>query len=260
MLGKRIVKLLKTAARGEIDLLGNIDLRDLGAVSQFCARLSGVTHLIHLAAVVPVNKVSLDIRNAYEVNVNGTANLYGEVLKRFPKIRSVLASSSHVYGSSKSPISESDPLLPLTQYGRTKLAAEFVATDFASSSGASLCVARIFSMYSHDQEPSFLYPSLRTRHNKLVDGELLEVPGWNNIRDFLPADTVANLVINLLFSEVAGPINVGSGKAESVGQFATRVLPGHPRVSPKLADESPSSVVADVTRLKGAILGGLEVS
>ena len=83
-----------------------------------------VDAVVHLAAIVSPHLSAKKPQTVNQVNVSGTLNVLRAAVKR--KIdRIVFASSSSVYGNQTIlPISESNPLEPITPYGASKLSAE----------------------------------------------------------------------------------------------------------------------------------------
>ena len=58
-------------------------------------------YIIHLAAIVPIQKISLNKKLAYNVNFKGTCNLVDSIKKNYKKkIWFFYSSTSHVYGFS----------------------------------------------------------------------------------------------------------------------------------------------------------------
>ena len=86
------------------------------------------TAIVHLAAVALPSYERHAPRHAWNVNVTGTMNLAGSVMRHAPKARFVYVGSSEAYGASflsvAGPVTESAPLRPMTVYGATKAAAD----------------------------------------------------------------------------------------------------------------------------------------
>ena len=71
--------------------------------------------------------------------------------------RVLLASSSSVYGRTEGPVGEDAPLLPLSEYGRSKLSAERLARERAAALGIELVVLRYFTVYGPRQRPDMAF-------------------------------------------------------------------------------------------------------
>lgn len=93
------------------------DIRDMKPLKD---ALKGVDAIVHLAAIVGFPACDKDRTLAREVNVDGTAML--DLLRGDRP--TVFASTGSVYGKLETPCDESILPIPLTTYGKTKLAAE----------------------------------------------------------------------------------------------------------------------------------------
>jgi nucleoside-diphosphate-sugar epimerase len=115
--------------------------------------------IIHLAALSPTQQTD---RDAYAVNVEGTANLLGAAaaLRERPR-RVIVASSAAVYAppAEDRPIAEDHPLAPRGAYAESKRATEDVASTFADR--LRILVTRPFNYTGPGQDPAnFLVPKL----------------------------------------------------------------------------------------------------
>lgn len=248
VLGSRVAKMLSHRKPEWSISFFRADIRDQGAVESFCDSIERPDLLLHFAAVVPTARVSSDPAAAYAVNTVGTSLILQNLLRRNPNLWTLFASTSHVYRPKFESLHETSELAPENVYGRTKLAAEFVATDLTSWTGAGLCIARVFSMYARDQEKSFLFPkllSLRSARNDIVS---TGVPGWNNVRDFLSADGVAEKIVRLVVNSELGTLNIASGHPKTVGTFAVEVIGRDLQFSEATKQLNPTSLVADTSR------------
>lgn len=205
-------------------------------------------HLFHLAALVPVIAVNEDPFMAYNVNVGGTINLLSAVKKYDLKAWFFYASTSHVYKSSDSPISETDPIEPINTYGLTKLTAEKVCESFSKSYNYPVCIGRIFSFYHDTQVVPFLYPSMMNR----LQTEDLSVPfklrGANCVRDIINAEQVVDIILRLKENKYNGIINIAGGEGITVADFVRRISPSPVEI--EAMDNDYNCLVADISKLK----------
>ncbi len=112
--------------------------------------LRGCNAVVHLAAVPGVR--TSDAERLWDVNAQGTDRLL-DLLAGGNVTRLVLASSSSIYGSSPTARSEHDPPRPVSEYARTKLAAERLCLD----SDLSTVVLRYFTVYGPRQRPDMAF-------------------------------------------------------------------------------------------------------
>jgi nucleoside-diphosphate-sugar epimerase len=212
--------------------------------------------LFHLAAIVPTVKVDRNPLDAYEVNAIGAGRILEGMLRRNSKLWALYVSSSHVYSSDESSLREDSQLSPTSTYGRTKLAGELVAGDiFESKQEAVLCIARVFSMYSRDQDDSFLFPKLLSLRDASPSENLLTVRGWDNVRDFLHADDVAACLVNLALGRAVGRYNIGSGVGLTVANFATDVVGLEISTAESERSLEKTRLVADISKYERYLSG-----
>ena len=254
VVGRRVVRELRRRGIGDrvVEFSGDVSSRE--AVREFVTHAGPIGACIHLAAVVPVATVDADPVRAFEVNALGTGHIIDEIGRQSGDPYVLHCSTSHVYAASGQPLHESAPVEPVSTYGRSKLAGEFLASDIAAIRSVRLGIARVFSLWAEDQKGSFLYPSVMARFSAANLGDSVQVMGGNNIRDFLHADEVARLLVELLAREALGVVNVASGEPTAVIDFAEAHAPGG--IVVRSDDVAvPTSIVADTTRLKEVLSG-----
>lgn len=144
------------------------------------------------------------------------------------------------------------PLAPATPYGGAKRALWLDAEAYAADVGLSLAWGRIFFLYGPHEDPRRLVASVA---QALVHGERAETGAGEQVRDFAYTPEVAAAFVALLCSDVAGAVNVVSGRqlqirevVEAVGAAAGRpdllaigARPGNP--------DDPQILTGDPTRL-----------
>ena len=185
-----------------------------------------LTYIIHLASKVAVSDVEKNIGDSYDVNISGTINLIKAISLINRPIGVFYASSSHVYKSSSSFIKETDSLEPLNSYGLTKYVSELILSDFNNKcSNLSLCIGRIFSFYHHSQKTPFLYPNLIKRFGEEDLTKPFKLYGANSTRDFLNAEEVCDIILQLVFVKYEGVVNIASGKAIKIIDFVRQIAP-----------------------------------
>ncbi len=119
-------------------------------------------YIFHLAAVASVGK-SFEMENmTYQVNFDGTLNLL-QAAKELPKIRKLLfISSSEVYGAFKpagKTLNEEQPFNPISPYGVSKVAGEYVCQSYAHRFRMPVTIARSFNHSGPRQARDFVIPS-----------------------------------------------------------------------------------------------------
>ncbi len=127
-----------------------------GEPGQLAGAVEGAQRVFHLAGLTK----ALDPRAFHEVNVKGTENLIRAcLLRQTPPERFVLVSSCDAVGPSETdePLTEERECRPVTEYGRSKLAAERMAARYEDE--LSIAILRPGAIYGpRDFE---LYPAFR---------------------------------------------------------------------------------------------------
>jgi len=237
------------------------DIRDFDSARAW-AKETRPNLVFHLAAVVPTSVAAGDRERARSVNALGPSGFARAVIAGVGgrPIRFIYTSTSHVYGSSARPIAEQGRIDPQNFYAQTKLEGEAQLEELADENALfDLLILRLFSVYSEHQAPNFLFPSLREKIRRTPEAQRIDLPGWNNTRDFLHAQQAADLLLQLGMTATGGVVNVGSGTPRTIKAFAEYVFEVGLEVPEEHADPHPTSLVADIALLR-AILGSVRVS
>lgn len=146
--------------------------------------------VIHLAAAVGVKITEEDPVLTLDTNILGTKNVLEAC--RANKIKKIiLASSSEVYGEPlKTPIEESDPVIPITNYGASKVAAEEYVKAYSANFGIKYSILRFFNAYGPGQSRDFVMPEFVS---KASENEPIVIHGsGSQIRAFCHVSDIAN--------------------------------------------------------------------
>jgi UDP-glucose 4-epimerase len=208
--------------------LGDIEfLRgDLTLPDELGPALNEVDTIVHLAAH-RMQKSCDDPRRAFEVNAGGTLSLL-ELAKRAGVRRIVHASTGAVYGDSPSfPQSESMPAVPVSGYGRSKLAAEEHCRRFGEAGDLETVSLRYFNVYGPGQRPGSQYSGVITAFiTQLMEGSPCTIWGEGlQSRDFIYLDDAVDATMAACDMPLpaANVINVGSGSSRSVLEVAEKI-------------------------------------
>lgn len=125
---------------------------------------------------------------------------------------------------------------------------------YAQRYGFSAAWARVFLPYGTGDDPRRLIPSLLAA---LSAGKPISVSDGSQVRDFVYAPDVADLLVSLLAtSDANGAYNVGTGRGVAVRQVIQRVADHfnarelvHFGAQARRADE-PAALVADMTKVE----------
>jgi GDP-4-dehydro-6-deoxy-D-mannose reductase len=237
------------------------DVRELDVLREqiAAARPDAIAHLAGLASVAQAWGAE---RAVWDVNATGTLNLLLAARDVAPGARVLIVSSAEVYGSvpeARHPIGEDEPLVPLSPYGVSKVAAELVAAQ----SPLDVAIARPFNHLGPGQDTRFAIPSFCAQIASIERGAQpprIEVGNLSARRDFSDVRDVVDAYRMLLEpGGPRGPFNIASGTAHAVGEILDRLLALARVPIEVVVDESrlrPSDVPAlcgDATRLRDAL-------
>lgn len=151
----------------------------------------------------------------HEINVNGTLNVLAAARAPDNKPVVVVASSSSIYAQSPegAPIRETDPCLPASPYGISKLAADHLARLYADRYGMPVVRARPFFLIgprkTGDVSSDWARNIVAIERGRATE---LAVGNLEVIRDFLHvADGVAALAVLAAQGGAGEAYNIASG-------------------------------------------------
>jgi len=169
--------------------------------------------IIHLAAIVPTNKVQNNYKKANLVNYFGTKNLIDSILKYKKNLKwFFFASTSHVYSYPKNNINikENYKKIPISKYGKTKLKAEkYIEKKLKKN--IPYCIGRIFSFTHLTQKKPFLIPSIFKKIKKNKKKTIL-FNNLNHYRDFISTRDISLIIKKLWVLKSKGIFNLATGK------------------------------------------------
>jgi UDP-glucose 4-epimerase len=187
---------------------------------------------IHLAAIVSVLDSIIDPDFTVDVNINGTFNIL-DACSRMKVRNFIFSSSCAVYGqSTRLPLSEENPLEPLSPYGASKVAGEVLVSSYRKTKKIKNAISlRFFNVYGENQNPQ--YAGVITKFVKrLSQGSAPTIYGdGEQTRDFIHVDDVVESIL-LAASVKAGrndemssyTFNVGTGSPTSVNVLAHKMI------------------------------------
>ncbi len=168
-------------------------------------REDGITHVVHLAAVLMPFCQANPVTGAM-INVIGTINLFEGARDSGRDVRIVYASSSAVWGPGDvyedRPLSEADTPLPATHYGVYKHANEGNARVFFATNGISSIGLRPWTVYGVGRDAGLTAdPTLAMR--AVAKGEPFQIRLTGNM-DLQYVEDVAETFNRCLLSTVTG--------------------------------------------------------
>jgi len=193
-----------------------MDIRDVENIEPILKDVDGI---FHEAALTIVQESFQKEKEYFDVNVNGTENIF-KIAKKFKK-KVVYASSSSIYGDSKKiPIKEEAERNPINPYGQTKLEDEFLAEKYAKD-GLKVIGLRYFNIFGKGQTGSYagvitqFMRKLNVHQRPIIFGNGLQ------IRDFIHVSDIAEANLCAMLSETnSGFFNIGTGVGVEIKDLA----------------------------------------
>jgi NAD dependent epimerase/dehydratase len=204
--------------------------------------VEGQEIVFHLAALIAIPYSYVAPRSYVRTNVEGTLNVV-EAARRLGTKRVVHTSTSEVYGSAvRVPIDEDHPLQGQSPYSASKIGADKIADSYHRSFGVPVVTVRPFNTFGPRQSARAFIPTIISQ---ALDRDAVHLGALETMRDMtFVADTVSGFIAAAEADGVAGEtINLGTGMALSIKQFAERIL--------KLMN-GPKAILQDAARMRPA--------
>lgn len=162
--------------------------------------------VIHLAAAVGVKITEEDPILTLDTNIIGTKNVLEACrINNVGKI--IFSSSSEVYGEPlKTPIDETDPVIPITNYGVSKITAEEYVKAYSTTFNMKYTILRFFNAYGPNQSKDFVIPEFVGKATKnepiLIHGSGSQIRAFCHVNDIATGVSLAiekgdNEIINI---------------------------------------------------------------
>jgi UDP-glucose 4-epimerase len=195
------------------------DIRDGAALNEL-ARRTAPEVVFHLAAQIDVRHSVADPAFDASINVGGTANVLDAA--RTAGARRVVFTSTGgaVYGEGDGqelPLEEDAPIAPMAPYGQSKFAAEGYLALYRRLYGLSSVCLRLGNVYGPRQDPLGEAGVIAIFCGQLLAGGRPTVFGDGaQTRDYIHVDDVVAAILAAAENDVAGPLNVGTGRETDV--------------------------------------------
>jgi len=199
--------------------------------------MRGCDYVIHLAAVLGVQRTENNRLECLFINIQGTVNVLEACIKENIK-KIIFASSSEVYGDQRrQPFIEDIQLQPKSNYAISKIVGEEYMRAYAVMYGLKYNVVRFFNVYGEDQKDFFVVPKFI---QQVLSGKRPTVFGnGRQQRCFCYVDDAVQGIVKALIAPVHSQVfNIGNDREPvSMRELAQRVIkvsrkPLTPRIVP----------------------------
>lgn len=248
------------------------DITDSSSLTEVFQRYPfDVVH--HLAAQSYVPDSWAMGERTLDVNVRGTYNVLNTIAmvyketQDYPTIH--LAGSSEEYGlvyPEETPITESNPLRPMSPYGVSKIATENLGYQFSQSFNMPIIVTRGFNHSGARRGKSFVtsdfsYQVATQRHSEDISlsvGNLEAVRDFTHVLDMVQAYYLAQQYMQYESNYNFEVFNIASGVGHKVSEIIDRLekIVGMPiikyQVSERMRPSDVPLLLGDSTKFRGA--------
>lgn len=155
--------------------------------------------VFHLAAVSSVDTCEHYPETAFEINTQGTFNLFEALYELEINSKIILISSCEVYETSKNrkskkKLNEKSIVRASSVYALTKICAEEVADFFVNRHGLRIAILRPFTHTGPGQSDKFVFPSVTKQIVEIEHGKRAPVIELGNIDVFRDYTDVRDMV------------------------------------------------------------------
>ena len=165
------------------------------------------------------NGVAGKLRNGSMQNEN--ISFIKALLQQIKNVSYFLSIGSQAeYGNKSSSSKETDPLLPITDYGKAKVAMVSYLEEFFASKKCRYCHVRLFSPYGPKDHTFPLIPYLIT---SLLEGKIPRLTKGEQLWDFIYIDDAISAMYCILEKKLEGIYNLGSGKVVSIKEVCEKI-------------------------------------
>lgn len=227
-----------------------VDLRDRPALDAAFARWPDLSAVIHLASSIEVGIGERMPAEFYSNNVIGALNLL-DAMRAANVAKLIFSSTCATYGETeKMPIEERDPQLPVSVYGKTKLAIEHMIQSYHKAYDLAYVTLRYFNASGadasgligeeHDPEthliPLAMQATMGQRGPLTLFGTDYDTADGTCVRDYIHVSDIARAHV-LALEKMAGglsraEVNIGTGDGisnleilETIGRVTGQAVP-----------------------------------
>jgi nucleoside-diphosphate-sugar epimerase len=197
--------------------LATVDIRKSEETKALLDR-TAPDYIFHLAAIANPRTCKQDFPLAFDVNVNGTQNVF----RHAPAAaRFVFMSSAAVYGAPEYlPIDEQHPRRGSDPYSITKIIGEDLAGLYQRVYGRDVVTVRNFNSYGVGQTGDYIVPQLI---RQALTEQKIEIWDPRTVRDLMYIDNTIDALLAVATSGQKTVVNIGAGRGITVGDLANAI-------------------------------------
>ena len=214
-----LLELLPPPVTSEIEVF----LGDLTDPFGTARAVQGCRIIFHLAALIAIPYSYQAPAHYVATNIGGTLNLL-EAARQQGVERFLHTSTSETYGTAQyTPIDEAHPLRGQSPYAASKIGADKLAESYHLSFGLPVVTLRPFNTYGPRQSARAIIPTIISQG---LSGPVIRLGRLTPLRDLtFVSDVVAGFIQAAASPRAVGEvINLGSGRAITIGDLARRII------------------------------------
>ena len=198
-------------------ILNSIDFVNCNNFDNFLEEGDIVIHLI--SSNVPGTN-TFDLKNDIKLNSFSTIDLLDSCVRRKVKKIIYFSSGGAIYGENISPCEENSSLDPISSYGLQKLLIEKILKIYEHRFALKYNVIRLSNPYGPYQKPNRGQGVVNTFLFNIFKGNKIKIYGDGNVvRDYIFITDAILMILKIVFSEISGTFNVGSGKGMNLNEI-----------------------------------------
>lgn len=222
--------------------------------------LTDVTHVLYTAGGLLPPSASADPMADAGATLAPLIHTLEAVAARPGITMTLVSSGGTVYGNpARLPVRETDPLLPISPYGASRLASETYAQTYARAFGTGVRIVRCANVYGPGQPADRSQGAVAVFLHRVSSGLPVEVVGdGSTVRDYVYIDDVATALADLIHRDIEfDTVNLGCGAGHSVAELLEKVATVVGR-SPIIQYRPPRrhdvrAIVLDIRKLRSLI-------
>lgn len=229
--GRSVVGLDLNRPRSNGDLgvqFSRVDITDKNSISDLIRNVCP-DEIYHLAAHTFVGNSWNKVDSVLETNLGGVVNILEACRRHAPECRIYNASSSEMYGNSDHcPQNELTPLVPVSPYGVSKVAAHNMCRVYRESYGMFVSCGIGFNHESETRPEIFVTRKITKAAARIAravkDGKAFSPVSLGNLsasRDWSHARDVSRAMIMILEADEPDDFVIASGESHTVEEFCT---------------------------------------
>jgi len=205
------------------------DINDLSSILDIVEEVEP-EYIFHLASQSFVPLSWKAPRHTLTTNIIGTQNILDAAHRYAPKATIQIAGSSEEYGlvdPEECPITEQQPLRPLSPYGVSKVAADLLGQQCHRSYGLQIIITRAFNHTGPRRGEQFVTSKIARQLALIKLGKaepVLELGNLEAVRDFTDArDMVRAYWLAVNRCQPGIPYNIGTGTGYTISQVFSKL-------------------------------------